>query len=211
MAENVPELAARLGRELPWWRVSAAGAGDPDLTHRWGALGGDGTAAWRAALTLATSRQYGLAPPPAMPAAFVLQWALEVPATIGAYAAVLGPWVVHPARAGLSFETDPHGHYPVHAQVREVEVVDCPAPERLELARAAYLRDARELALSYQPGVRLGPHQRVEMVGDVWAMAAARATHAAAPARGSCCFIYLLPGAHECAGCPRLRRRGEGS
>ena len=41
---------------------------------------------------MSTARQYGRPAPPAMPAAFVLQWALEVPATVAAYAVVLGPW-----------------------------------------------------------------------------------------------------------------------
>jgi ferric iron reductase protein FhuF len=50
------------------------------------------------------------------------------------------------------------------------------------------------------------------MVDDVWAMALHRAQQAVGerpgrpPQRQSCCFIYALPGTHECTGCPRLSR-----
>ena len=48
------------------------------------------------------------------------------------------------------------------------------------------------------------------MVEDLWEMALREARVAlghgmgAAVERRSCCFIYALPGCHECAGCPRL-------
>ncbi|WP_270887248.1 (2Fe-2S)-binding protein [Pedococcus sp. 5OH_020] len=138
-----------------------------------------------------------------MPAAFVLQWCLEVPATVGAYAALHGAWFVDPATCGLSFRTDPAGHYPAQVQLRSVEPGAPSSVQRLEENRAAYLEAARELALGYRPGVALGRRTRSAMVEDMWDGAVARATGAGPPPRGSCCFIYTLPGAHECAGCPR--------
>jgi hypothetical protein len=147
-----------------------------------------------------------------MPAAFVLQWALEVPATVGAYAAVLGPWEADLSPTALSFDLAPDHLYPCHIQIRAGAPATADPDARLQAARAAYDALARPFAEAYTPGVRLGPHQRGAMVDDVWATAVHRARQSArentsVPERGSCCFIYTLPGTHECAGCPRLRRR----
>ena len=139
-----------------------------------------------------------------MPAAFVLQWLLEAAAVPAAYAACHSSHVVDPRTAGLSMALDPRGHHPVLLQLRRTIVTPALLAGRLEEAHAAYRRAATDLALSYRPGVHLGRRTRLAMVDDVWAMTTARVRGAAAPARASCCFIYTLPGAHECSRCPRV-------
>jgi hypothetical protein len=204
-------------RHLSWVRVSAAGGDEARLTWRWDELataqaaGDDPTRPWREALAASTARQYGRSVPPAMPAAFVLQWALEVPATVTACAVALGPWDPDLAGASLSFELSPQ-HFPDHLQLRAARPATDQGEARAAAARAAYEALARPFAAAYEPGVRLGPHQRQAMVDDVWAMALHRAHLCLAeratppPARRSCCFIYTLPGTHECTGCPRVSR-----
>jgi hypothetical protein len=193
--------------------VQSAPDGAPDLPWVWADVhdeqrgGADPTARWREALTRSTAGQYAATVPPAMPAAFVLQWVLEVAATPAVYAAWHGSWLVDPLRHGLSFALHPTQHHPVLLQVREVTVMPALLDERLDAAHAAYLRAAREVALSYRPGVNLGRHQRLAMVDDVWAMASARVRGQGPPHRGSCCYLFVLPGTHECTGCPRLLRR----
>ena len=170
--------------------------------------GGDPTADWRARLSRSTERQYAASVPAAMPAAFVLQWTLEVAATVGAYAALHHAWVVSPEGAGLTFTLHPQQLYPVAAQWRHHTVTPALLDDRVEAARAAYLGPAGELARSYDPGVNLGTRTRLAMVDDVWAMAVARVRGGRPPRRQSCCFIYVLPGVHECSGCPRLAPTG---
>ena len=139
-----------------------------------------------------------------MPSAFVLQWALEVAAEVGVQAARHHPWVVHPEAAGLSFELHPTQLYPVAAQFRRPTVTPALLDDRLDAARAAYLAAGTELALGYRSDANLGERTRRCMVEDVWAMAITRANRQRPPRRASCCFIYVLPGVHECSGCPRL-------
>ena len=139
-----------------------------------------------------------------MPAAFVLQWTLEVAAEVGAYAASRHAWVVDPLRGALTFGLHPVQHYPVVAQFHEATVSPALLDDRLEAAHAAYRAAATEFALSYRPDANLGRRQRVAMVDDVWAIVAARNRGQRPPRRASCCFIYVLPGVHECSGCPRL-------
>lgn len=190
--DNSPDLS------LVWTRIASAGAPGGEI--------GDPTGPWRAAFTTATERYYRSPPPPAMPAAFVLQWCLELPATLGATAALAGPWVLDPRTAGLSFAVEPSAAYPTTLQVRSAgELVADPA-QRLEAARRAYVDVGRELAENYHPGVNLGRHQRLAMVDDLWAMAVARLRRRPPVERASCCYLYAVPGTHECAGCPRLRR-----
>jgi hypothetical protein len=159
---------------------------------------------WRDGLTHSTARQYAGAVPPSMPSAFVLQWTLEVAADAGVHAARHHPWVVHPTLAGLSFALHPTQLYPVAAQFRRPTVTPALLDDRLEAGRAAYRAAGTELALGYRSEAKLGEHTRLAMVDDVWAMALARATGQRPPVRGSCCFIYVLPGVHECSTCPRL-------
>ncbi len=170
--------------------------------------GADPTAPWRAALAAGTRRQYRQPAPVAMPGAFVLQWFLEVAAVPAVYAAWHSAVVLDPLRAGLSFELEPHQLYPVTVQLRTAAATPALLEERLELAHAAYRSAATEFALTYEAEAHLGRRTRLGLVDDVWAMAAARARGQGPPERVSCCFIYALPGVHECSGCPRLRGRG---
>jgi hypothetical protein len=134
-----------------------------------------------------------------MPAAFVLQWLLEVTAVPAAFAARHTAYVVRPLEAGLTFGLDPRFHHPVVVSLRHATVTP------------ALLDDRVELALGYHSTVKLGDHTRRAMVDDVWAMTLARARGQRPPERGSCCFIYVLPGVHECSGCPRLSGAGAGA
>ncbi|OLP52742.1 hypothetical protein BJM39_01700, partial [Salmonella enterica subsp. enterica serovar Javiana] len=158
------------------WRLVEAGDGAPDLPLVWSELAAsaDASAAWRDAFTAATARYYGTPPPPSMPAAFVLQWCLEVPATLGAAGALLGPWVLDPRTAGLSLAVEPSAAYPTTLQLRSAGEVVADPVRRLAAARDAYLDAGRQLAEAYHPGVNLGRHQRLSMVEDLWSMAVAR-------------------------------------
>lgn len=197
------------------WQIVAANENSPDLPLVWNDLAGisgnssapDPTAHWRAAFTAATERYYGSPPPPAMPAAFVLQWCLELPATLGAAAALLGPWALDPRTIGLSFAVEPTAAYPTTLRLRSTGAIVADPADRLARARAGYLEAGRELAERYHPGVNLGRHQRLAMVEDLWDMAVARLRGRPPVERDSCCYLYAVPGTHECAGCPRLRRR----
>lgn len=177
--------------------------------------GADPLAPWRDAVRGQMSARHGVAVRPHVPAAFVLQWACEVAATPIAYAACLGPWLLVPSPAGLGFELAP-GLYPVRIVVDPNRVdlsVDAEAGRRLDRARTAYLALVSEVVTAYAPGVKMSSRQRWGVVDDVWATAVRLARGAAGEAVGteaarvSCCFIYALPGMHECAACPRNRRR----
>ena len=159
---------------------------------------------WRARLSLTTARQHAAVVPQSMPAAFVLQWTLEAAAEAGVYAARHHPWVVHPFEAALSFALQPSQLYPVAAQFERPRVTSAALDDRLDAARAAYRADALARALGYHSPVKLGEHTRRARVDDVWAMTLARASGQRPPRRASCCFIYVLPGVHECSGCPRV-------
>jgi hypothetical protein len=161
-------------------------------------------------LAASTARQYAADVPESMPSAFVLQWTLEAAAETGVHAARHDSVVVQPFEGGLSFELQPSQLYPVAAQYERARAAAAALRARLEAARAAYRVDAVELALGYHSPVRLGEHTRLAMVDDVWAMTLARARGRRPPERGSCCFIYVLPGVHECSGCPRLRTGSSG-
>jgi hypothetical protein len=200
---------ARLASVLPYPALRCAGPGEPDLPWSWvgvleGQLAGeDPTRPWRDALGAATQRQYAAPAPVAMPAAFVLQWLLEAAAVPAVYAAWHSAHVIDPRRAGLSLALEPRQQYPVLLQLREAPATPLLLDERLEAAHTAYRSAATELARSYDPGVNLGPRTRLAMVDDVWSMALARVRGLGPPRRRSCCFLYTLPGTHECTGCPR--------
>jgi hypothetical protein len=197
----VPGLGVRAappdpGGRLPW---------------RWGEVlaaqldGRDPTGPWRAAVAATTARQYAAPAPAALPAAFVLQWVLEVPALLAVAGATLEPGALAPVLGSVDFDLHPGAHFPDRAQVAEVAPAPEDADRRWDAAHGAYLELAAPFARAYDPGVRLGRRTRLAMVDDVWAMARRRVVGGPPPARGSCCFVYALPGARECAGCPRLR------
>jgi hypothetical protein len=151
-----------------------------------------------------TEAQYAVPTPPAMTAAFVLQWCLQVPADAAWAAAGRGWGPLDPLTSGLSFALAPGYPYPVRARLRLAPATGHATD--LDRSHAAYLQAGRRFAQAYDPGVRIGPHQRRAMVDDVWAMAESDALGKPPAPRASCCFIFTLPGTHECAGCPRLVR-----
>lgn len=169
--------------------------------------GEDPTSGWRGLVAAGVKAGQGVDVAPAMPAAFVLQWSLEVAAEAGLYAASQLGGVHDPAGSGLTFAIHPSQGYPTGALFRAVSAgsptVGAEGGDLVSANLHTYRRAAVELAESYRPGVNLGRQQRTEMVDDVWAAAVARREGQPPPARGSCCYIYLLPGARECAGCPR--------
>lgn len=149
--------------------------------------------------------------PPQVAAAFVLQHLLSIPAQLSAFAALSGPWAVALGTlddARISCDLAP-GLYPHRLGFLSVEAADPDLEARVDAARTAYLALARAIAEGYASPVKMSSQQRLGMVDDLWEMALREARGAVggqvAPAvqRRSCCFIYALPGCHECAGCPR--------
>ncbi len=190
------------------------------------AAGSDPFAPWRAELHRRQEAAAGRPVPPHVPAAFVLQWWCEVVATPLAGAAATGPWVLSPAptapaapvadgrstaAAGLGFELAPALHPArVVVEAERWEVRPEPDRERREaVARELYVEIASPVVAAFAPEVRMGSRQRWGVVHDTWVTAWRRAAGAQGedvgrePWRRSCCFVFLLPGAHECAACPR--------
>lgn len=166
---------------------------------------------WQEELTRFNDRLYAVPSPPQVAAAFVLQHLLSIPAQLSAGAALTGPWRVDLGAledSPLSCDLAP-GLYPQRLGFLTVSDAAPEVEERIASARAAYLTLGRAIAEGYASPVKISSQQRVGMVGDVWEMALREARSAVsgqvAPAveRRSCCFIYALPGCHECAGCPR--------
>lgn len=184
--------------------------------HRQWAAGADPTGAWRDSLTEMNEQWYGTLPPPQVAGALVLQWLLAVLADTSAHGALAGPCLVDVAPGAITFDLAP-ACYPDRIGFAAVKPSTLEPQERLEAARAAYLEQAHPVAARYVAGARFGRHQRAAMVRDVWAMAehAARSSHrlpaGAPPERESCCYIYVLPGAQECAACPRRRTQSSKS
>jgi hypothetical protein len=173
--------------------------------------GQDPLAPWREALRQQMQARHDTDVSPHVPAAFVLQWWCEVVATPVAYAAELGPWLLAPDAAGLGFELAP-GLYPARIVVdpARTTLATDPAPgRRAARARALYDGLVGEVVAGFAPDVKMSSRQRWGVVDDLWTMTVRRARGAAGavvgpePTRVSCCFIYALPGMHECASCPR--------
>ncbi|HET7399814.1 MAG TPA: (2Fe-2S)-binding protein [Intrasporangium sp.] len=175
--------------------------------------GGDPLKRWRDALRDQLASEGGTVPRH-LPAAFVLQWWCQVAAVPLAYAASLGPWVLRPRPDDVAFDLAP-GLYPgriVLDPQTPVDVVDDVAA-RLAAGRTAYGMLVDDVTRGFAPDVRMGSRQRWGVVEDTWRAAlhgAARVPGALTgpaaggpPRRVSCCFLYLLPGRHECATCPR--------
>ncbi|HET7799597.1 MAG TPA: (2Fe-2S)-binding protein [Humibacillus xanthopallidus] len=234
MSEPVPHAAAlallaRIDRALPFTSVvttgSAATVWCADVVAR-ARAGGDPLRPWRDALQAQQERMHGVAVPPHVPAAFVLQWWCEVVATPLAYAVRLGEGVVVPDPGGLGFELAPGLHpHRIVVDPDRLTRLSPPAVEgdatgggaapgagaevALGLARTAYLGLVEDVVRDFAPDVVMGSRQRWGVVEDVWLTAVRQADGAAgvavgpAPRRVSCCFIYVLPGMRECASCPR--------
>lgn len=167
---------------------------------------------WRKDLTARNTSLYAVPAPEHVASAFVLQYLLSIPAQISAFAAVTGPWVAELGtldNSRISCDIAP-GLYPERLGFLSVAAAPTDLDERLEGARAAYRVLGQELAQGYDGGVKMSSLQRLGMVEDLWEMAEREARGATgggvgpAVERLSCCFIFALPGCHECAGCPRL-------
>lgn len=173
------------------------------------ARGGDPLAPWREETLAGWEEMYAVPREdigPHVAAAFVLQWYAEVLALPMTAAAAGGPWVLDPG--ALAWEADPRGHHPVRLElVAADDSVRAEADEarRWEAARAAYDVHVAAVAATFAPQVRMSSRQREGIPRDVWESARRRAIGADPTVqRESCCFIFRLPGCHECAGCPRL-------
>ncbi len=213
---DVSTVVHRIDRALPFLTVgtlaSSRTVSCAGIVER---AGSDPLAPWRSSLRAQQEAQ-SLGPVrPHVPAAFVLQWWCEIVATPIAYAAELGPWSLLPEAEGLGFELEPFGHpgRVVVDPARTVLEVEDDEGRRARRGRAAYEEIVGDVVRSFAPGVRMGSRQRWGVVEDVWVGTRRRARVAAGgavgsePRRISCCFIYALPGAHECAACPRGARR----
>jgi hypothetical protein len=190
--------------------VDSAFPDEPDLPLRCAEImnaagaGLDPTREWREEYARQTAEVSGHCPP-GMDLTFVLLFYCDVLATPAATAAALGPWVLDVSPESVSFDLAHPWTHPGRVRLRRgaFRVVE-DETQRHELARRSYDDHAQAFAAAYAPGSRLHAHARRALVDDSWAIALARATHAAPPRRETCCLIYALPGAHECAGCPRL-------
>ena len=166
--------------------------------------GEDVTAGWRAAFREITAGQSGECPP-GMDLTFVLLFYCDVLAAPAAYAAALGPWVLDVSPAVVEFALAAPFAHPLWVRLGRGAFRSEEDPEvRREAAEAAYRAHALSFADLYAPGSRLSSHQRRGLALDAWDLAWAAATRAAGPARRGCCLIYAMPGAHACAGCPRV-------
>lgn len=109
------------------------------------------------------------------------------------------------------------GGYPERLGFEVVSPADADLETRINEARTAYERLGQETAQRFDVGVKMSSLQRFGMVDDLWDMALRDARAAIGQGYGptverrSCCFIYALPGCHECTGCPRLREPSEPS
>jgi hypothetical protein len=171
---------------------------------------------WQAELTTHNSSLYAVPSPPQVAAAFVLQHLLSIPAQLSAFAALSGPWAVDLGTlddARISCDLAP-GRYPQRLGFLSVRAAALDLETRVDGARTAYSALGQTIAEGYASPVKMSSQQRLGMVDDLWEMALSEARAAVgghvAPAveRRSCCFIYALPGCHECAGCPRTPAPG---
>ncbi|MEO7754142.1 MAG: (2Fe-2S)-binding protein [Terracoccus sp.] len=213
---TVAEVVDAVDRALPFLTVTThASPGTVSCSTLVERAATDPLAPWRAHLHAQQEAQSGGRVRRHVPAAFVLQWWCEVVATPITYAAELGPWSLLPEADGLGFELEPYGHpgRVVVDPARTVLDVDDDGDRRARRGRAAYEEIVGDVVRSFAPEVRMGSRQRWGVVEDVWVGTQRRAREAAGVAVGperrriSCCFIYALPGAHECTACPRGARR----
>lgn len=213
-ASDIVSVVGRVDAASPFVEIAITGGSATTwlsdvATHL--EAGGDPLGPWRAALREQQQRTNAATVPAHVAAAFVLQWWCEVVATPIAYAAELGPWVLVPEPAGLGFELAP-ALYPsriVVAPERTSLRLEPEATRRAAAARAAYDTLVTDVVTGYAPEVIMGSRQRWGVVDDMWKAAVRRGAGAAGktvgpePVRTSCCFIFVLPGMHECASCPR--------
>ena len=186
-------VAALLSRAHPFLVFSGDG---PPLPHSLG----DDPIPWQRRLHTQNQSWYPVSDAPQVAAAFVLQYLLQVPAQTMAYAVSLG--LPMPSPAELTFDLGPGGSPTGIRLGALLPVTDLVAAER------EFRAIAEPLATAYPSIASIGPRARAALVTDMWAQAVAGGRPVD---RESCCFLYALPGCHECAGCPRLRTPGAGT
>lgn len=143
-----------------------------------------------------------------------MQWYVGALATTAAHLAAAAPFMVQLDAAHQSIALSGPGGYPVRLGITHAVLVpEDDLERRLGQAEQVFRAHAETFVATYDPGVKMSSQHRAGSVEDAWAGAegaALRALTGLAPAdrwRESCCFIYPLPGVHECARCPRLRQR----
>ncbi|MBK8729577.1 MAG: hypothetical protein IPM00_09455 [Tetrasphaera sp.] len=194
-------LAEALTREHPWLTFC-----DADAPGDWLSLTLD-PIPWQQALVAQNARWYPGVDAPQVAAAFVLQYLLQIPAHTLAYAAGLADAPPEPeARAHgwaaqLRFTLGPN-HVPDRVRLPRLSPTGGPG-SGLALAEREYRAVAEPVAAAYPAIAKLGSATRAGLVTDMWRQAVARGR---AVERESCCFLYVMPGCHECGGCPRLGR-----
>ncbi|AKU18043.1 (2Fe-2S)-binding protein [Luteipulveratus mongoliensis] len=173
----------------------------------------DPTGAWRDGCARDLQRQYGARVSPAVSATFVLQWYAGAVASAMAHLAVASRYLLDMSPERLSLGLSAPGGYPTEVGVQPGPVsLEPRLRDREAMLRRAYDLHVGEFAETYAADVKMSSQHRAGSVEDAWQSAWAAATRAALgwPTtdrwRASCCFIYALPGAHECARCPRLRQ-----
>lgn len=217
---DVGDLASQITAYLGYVDVIDAQWGNP-LPYSCADLlagaqrGEDPTRSWRALVAAAQESRCHSPVPPAVPAAFVLGWYLQVVAIPLAYAAIVRDWLPDASPDALRFDLDGSDHYPIALSLVERGIETVPHPQvRLRRAREKYEEHGYRFASSYDPGVKMSSRQRYGLVRDTWAMTLdqARTSVTGQPSRlrgfrESCCFIFALPGAQTCHRCPRSARR----
>ncbi|MBW8172093.1 (2Fe-2S)-binding protein [Ornithinimicrobium sp. Arc0846-15] len=146
----------------------------------------------------------GTQAPPSVAATFVAQWSMQVlvSAAITASCLHLSPGLVAD-KATVSLH--PSTFFPRSLCLpSEYESNPARSEDWAATAEPAYREWARQFLAGYLPDVAMSSKQRRGLVEDVW-NAAAQPSAITAAGRQACCFIFALPGASECAGCPRRR------
>lgn len=180
-------LVAELSRAHPFLDFGGDGQPLPFLD--------DDPIPWQRRLHAQNQSWYPGSDAPQVSAAFVLQYLLQVPAQTMAYAVSLG--LPMPSPAELTFDLGPGGSPTGIRLGALLPVTDLVAAER----GASGDRGAPRHGIPIDCLHRSTGASR--LVTDMWAQAVAGGRPVD---RESCCFLYALPGCHEC-GCPRLRTR----
>lgn len=157
---------------------------------------------WRSATRAAQSA--GTQAPPAVAATFVAQWSLQVLVSAAIVASHLGkaPGVI---TDGATVSLHPRTFFPrVLCLAKEPGSNTARSQAWAAPAEPAYREWAAQFLAGYRPEVAMSSKQRLGLVEDVW-NAAAQPSANTGVGRQACCFIFALPGASECAGCPRRR------
>lgn len=194
----VTALAARLDGALPGLRVGAGVPAGGGWT-RCADLLRTGLGGWLGHVDgWLTQEQAGRRPPPVVAAAYLMGWYLQVPTTVAGASFGLARRLPRLDPASLAVHRHRVGYVdgvallgrqfwclPGDADAGHPDARVVPTEAALAvLLRAAVARHAAAFQAAYDPGVRLGPHQRWAMVTDLldtalWASGTARGDGAA--------------------------------